>query len=153
MPSPQSLATLSHQSDILNPHATYPLVLSRLGLSAACWRSPFILCLVSFELPRFQYFQPKLTIQQNFFDLISIYKRVHTRRIVSYRHLPLATYPPEMNGTAAWVTDGMPTSRCNELYEFITVIIRLHNALQLSTAPGPCLRLSRWLLYVAQTTY
>jgi hypothetical protein len=78
---------------------------------------------------------------------------VDTCRIVSYRRLPLATYPPEMNGTAAWVTDGMPTSHCNGLYESITVIIRLHNTLRLSTAPGPCLRLSRWLLYFTETTY
>jgi len=67
--------------------------------------------------------------------------------------LPLHTYPPEMNGTMAWVTDCTPTSRCNGLYGFIPVTIRLHSTLRLWTTPGPCLRLSRWLLYLAQTTY
>jgi hypothetical protein len=58
-----------------------------------------------------------------------------------------------MNGTTAWVTDGMPTSHCNGLYWFISVTIRLHGALHLSTTSGPCLRRGRWLMYLTETTY
>jgi hypothetical protein len=64
----------------------------------------------------FSYFQRKLTIPQTFFDWISTYRRVHTRRIAFYRRLLLPTYPPEMNGTAAWATDCTPTNGCDGLY-------------------------------------
>jgi hypothetical protein len=61
-------------------------------------------------------FSTKAYDTTGFFDWISIYRRAHTRRIVSYRRLPLPTYPPEMNGTAAWATDCPPANRYDGLH-------------------------------------
>jgi hypothetical protein len=117
MPLPPSVAFLSDQNRKLRLPSSRPLITSRLGSSYAWRRSPSVLYPVSFELYRFSYFQRKLTIPQAFFDWISIYRRVHTRRIASYRRLPMLTYPPEMNGTAAQATVRDRTNRYNILHE------------------------------------
>jgi hypothetical protein len=114
-PSPPSLAIFIS----LEPH----IVLSR--HLPSCFKSFGIVCRmlmlpvytlpVSFELHRFSYFQRKLTIPQALFDCMSTSKRVHTRRTVFYRRLPLPTYPPGMNGTAAKAMVRDPTGHPNAL--------------------------------------